>query len=139
MLRTVAEFSAVTLPIPVKTIGKFCFCTVAAMTGTGGGASGIVAAGPCAKCRQPRATAIITRPTIRGRRRPLFPAGLSVATDGAAMGAISVGGLGSASGGAADTSDEQNQRPEKQNRATDELIQAGKIDQQACHGDECQK
>jgi len=35
MLRTVAEFSAATLPIPVSTIGKFCFWTVVAMTGMG--------------------------------------------------------------------------------------------------------
>src|SRR5713101_5541603 len=36
-LRTVAVLSAVTVPIPVSTIGKSCCWTVVAMTGTGGG------------------------------------------------------------------------------------------------------
>src|SRR5215469_18731050 len=89
MLRTVAELSAVTLPIPVSTIGKFCFWTVVAMTGTGSGGSSFAAAGPCAKCCHPRyppeATARITSPTSRGGRRRLLPAGLSEATDGAAI------------------------------------------------------
>src|SRR5271169_1648671 len=60
------------------------------MTGTGGGGSGFAAAGPCAKCCHPRyppeATASITRPTSRGGRRPLLTAGLSEATNGAAIG-----------------------------------------------------
>jgi hypothetical protein len=54
ILRTVAEFSAATLPIPVSTIGKFCFWTVAAITGTGGVGSATAAAELCAKCCQPR-------------------------------------------------------------------------------------
>ena len=49
MLRTVAEFSAATLPIPVSTIGKFCCLTVVAMTGTGGGGSGDRSAGTVRK------------------------------------------------------------------------------------------
>ena len=54
MLRTVAEFSAATLPIPVSTIGKFCFWTVVAMTGTGGVGSCFAALELYAKCCQPR-------------------------------------------------------------------------------------
>jgi hypothetical protein len=53
MLWTVAELSAVTLPTPVGTIGKFCFWTVVAITGTGGGGSG-AALGLRVKCRQPK-------------------------------------------------------------------------------------
>jgi hypothetical protein len=53
MLRTVAEFSAATLPIPVSTIGKFCFWTFAAMMGTGAGGSAD-ALGLRAKCFQPK-------------------------------------------------------------------------------------
>src|SRR4051794_24542843 len=96
MLRTVAEFSAATLPIPVSTIGKFCCLTVVAITGTGGGGPGVAVVGTCAKCCHPRypaaATASITRPTSRGGRRPLLTVGplltmgLSEATDGVAIG-----------------------------------------------------
>src|SRR6476646_10469877 len=90
MLRTVAEFSAATLPIPVSTIGKFCCFTVVAMTGTGGEGSGFAVEGVCAKYCHPRyppeATTSIARPTSRGGRRPLLTAGLSDATSGVAIG-----------------------------------------------------
>src|SRR5712671_2229598 len=89
-LRTVAEFSAATLPIPVSTIGKFCCLTVVAITGTGGGGPGVAVVGTCAKCCHPRypaeATASVTRPTRRGGRRPLLTAGLSEATDDVVIG-----------------------------------------------------
>ena len=53
MLRTVALFSAVILPIPVRTIGKSRGWTVVAVTGTGAGGPGVLL-GLRAKFCQPK-------------------------------------------------------------------------------------
>src|SRR5580704_531769 len=51
MLRTVAVFSAVTLPTPVTTIGKSCCWTLVATTGISGG-GGAATVARCSICRK---------------------------------------------------------------------------------------